>query len=70
MSDLTRPDRGEARERLEQTLDDLETEFALIYCRCALVALASWAPDVLTFLLDRVDSAFDDLEATLGGQGG
>jgi hypothetical protein len=61
MSDLTRPDRGEAVARLDETLADLEPDLALVYCRTALSALGSYAPDVLTFLLDRVDTMLDNL---------
>lgn len=56
MADLTRPDRGEAQERLTARVqglpEDLQTPYLLVVCSI----LATNAPDVLTFLMDRADA--------------
>ena len=53
--DLTRPDRGEAMERLVTTVAALPEEDRTPYLLLVCGYLAGSAPDVLTFLLDRAD---------------
>lgn len=56
MSDLTRPDRGEAMERLTTTVTELPEGERTPYLLIVLGILATNAPDVLMFLLDRSDA--------------
>lgn len=57
MAGQTRPDRGEAMERLISTVQGLPEEEQAPYLLLVLAFLAQHAPDVLTFLLDRADAA-------------
>ncbi|WP_325598662.1 hypothetical protein [Nocardioides sp.] len=58
--DLTRPDRGEAMDRLTRTVQALPEDEQAPYLLLALAFLASHAPDVLAFLLDRADAVVED----------
>lgn len=60
MADLTRPDRGEALDRLNDRVKALPVDDRAPYLLLCLALLASAAPDVLTFLMDRADERLTD----------
>ena len=62
MADLTRPDHGEALERLRGKVAELGglNEDSAAYLLLVAGMLASNAPDVLTFLMDRVDRQIEE----------
>lgn len=62
MPDLTRPDRGEAMQRLTTTLEEMGEESEM-YLLCIAGMLAKEAPDVLTFLMDQVEANLDKVAA-------
>ncbi len=66
MSDLTRPDNGEALERLTAKLDELDSDEVGAYFLLCMAILAKQAPDVVTFVLDRADAALDRADAASG----
>lgn len=73
MTNLTRPDRGEAMERLTAKLNELEPDEVGAYFLLCMAILASNAPDVVTFLLDRADERLneaDQLIAAIRGDHG
>lgn len=61
MVDLTRPDHGEAIERMTRKLEELDQDEVGPYFLLCMAVLARNAPDVATFVMDRVD---DNLAAT------
>lgn len=64
-ADLTRPDRGEALERLTAMTRELgeQGETYLLLC---MSILAANAPDVATFIMDRADAKLDELADAAG----
>lgn len=58
MTDLTRPDRGEALQRLTDTLRDPDIDQGSYFYLC-MALLATNAPDVATFIMDRTDERLD-----------
>lgn len=63
MADLTRPDRGEALERLSAKVAATPQDEVASYLLLCMAILAHNAPDVVTFLMDRADARLDDPEA-------
>lgn len=59
MTDLTRPDRGEATRRLADSIKDLDDSEAVGYLLICMGILAKNAPDVATFVQDRADEALE-----------
>lgn len=66
MSDLTRPDNGEAMERLTTKLKELGHDEVGAYFLLFMAILAKNAPDVLTFLMDRADTRLAESDCVLG----
>lgn len=60
MADLTRPDRGEAMQRLTAKLAELPADETSAYLLLCMAFLAHNAPDVAVFIMDRVDDRLDD----------
>jgi hypothetical protein len=63
VADLTRPDRGEALERLTTKVQALPEDEVTPYLLLCMAILARNASDVVTFLMDRADARLDDAEA-------
>lgn len=64
MTDLTRPDNGEALERLTAKINELGDELPAYLILCT-AFLAKNAPDVAMFIMDRVDQRLEEADATL-----
>jgi hypothetical protein len=62
MSDLTRPDRGEAMARLTEKITELPDDEVSAYMILCMAFLAKNAPDVCTFIMDRVDTTLAKVE--------
>lgn len=69
-ADLTRPDRGEALERLTAKLQELPDDEVGPYFLLCMAFLAKNAPDVATFVMDRVDQRLADADEALRAEAG
>jgi hypothetical protein len=54
--DLTRPDRGEALDRVVSRVTSIPEEDRVAYLLLCMSILAHNAPDVATFIMDRADA--------------
>ena len=63
--DLTRPDHGEALERLTAKINELGDDELGAYLLLCMAILAKNAPDVVTFLLDRADQSLANADLSL-----
>lgn len=63
--DLTRPDRGEAMERMTAKLNELDDDEVGAYFLLCMAILANNAPDVCTFIMDRADQRLADADEQL-----
>lgn len=60
MTDLTRPDNGEALARVAATVTELGVDEAGAYFLLCMSVLAKNAPDVAMFIMDRADRALEE----------
>lgn len=63
--DLTRPDNGEALDRLTAKLKELDSDEVGAYFLLCMAILARNAPDVCTFIMDRADQSLADADAAI-----
>jgi hypothetical protein len=65
VTDLTRPDRGEALARLTDKMNELGPDEGGVYFMLCMASLAKNAPDVAMFIMDRVDANLEAADEAL-----
>lgn len=66
--DLTRPDNGQAMERLTAKINDLDHDEVGAYFLLCMAVLAKSAPDVAVFIMDRADHQLASADQMLSGE--
>lgn len=69
MTDLTRPDNGEALQRLTDKLNELDHDEVGAYFLLCMAFLARNAPDVCTFIMDRADQRLAEADEAIAAAG-
>ncbi len=67
---LTRPDNGEAMERITAKLKELDQDEVGAYFLLCMAILAKNAPDVAVFVMDRADERLEDADRSIAAEAG